>query len=56
MRIEDVDAAIVGDETVVSYTRVDDFVDVPTRRPQHLSLRMTRTLRVDGSWRFALVQ
>jgi TolB-like protein len=57
VRIADVDIAVVGDDAVVSYTRIDDFVDVPTRRPQHLSLRVTRTLRrVDGGWRFASVQ
>jgi len=57
VRITDIDIAVVGGEAVVSYTRVDDFVDVPTRRPQHLSLRVTRTLRqVDGHWRFASVQ
>lgn len=57
VRIDDMDVAVSGDEAVVSYTRVDDFVDIPTRRPQHLSLRVTRTLRrVDGRWRFASVQ
>ena len=50
----DVDVAIVGEEAVVSFTRVDEFIDVPTRRPQHLSVRVTRTLRrLDGKWRFA---
>jgi hypothetical protein len=35
----------------------DDFVDIPTQRPQHLSLRVTRTLRrVNDRWRFASVQ
>jgi TolB-like protein len=54
VRLLDVDVAVVGDEAVVSFTRVDDFVDVPTRRPQHLSVRVTRTLRrADGTWRFA---
>ena len=57
VRLEDVDVAISGDEAIASYTRVDDFVDIPTQRPQHLSLRVTRTLRrVDGRWRFASVQ
>ncbi len=41
----------------MSYTRVDDFVDIPTERTQHLTLRVTRTMRrVDGRWRFASVQ
>lgn len=54
VRLLDVDVAVVGEEAVVSFTRVDDFIDVPTRRPQHLSVRVTRTLRrVDGKWRFA---
>lgn len=57
VRIDDVDVAVSGEDAVVSYTRVDDFVDIPTGRPQHLSLRVTRTLRrVDGRWRFATVQ
>jgi TolB-like protein len=57
VRIADVDIAVVGGEGVVSYTRVDDFVDVETRRPQHLSLRVSRTLRrVDDRWRFAGAQ
>ena len=57
VRIEDVDIAVAGDDAVVSYTRIDDFVDIPTRRPQHLSLRVTRTLRrMNARWRFASVQ
>ena len=54
VHFDDVDLAIAGDQGVVSYTRVDDFVDIPTERPQHLSLRVTRPLRrVNGRWRFA---
>jgi len=52
--ISRVEVAAVGDEAVVNYTRTDDFVDVPTRRPQHVSLRLTKTLRrVDGRWRIS---
>jgi len=57
VRIDDVDLAIAGDEAIVSYTRVDNFVDVPTERPQQLSLRVTRPLRfVNGRWRFTAAQ
>jgi TolB-like protein len=52
--IVDVDIVVNVDDGVVSYTRIDDFVDVETRQPQHLSLRVTRALRrVDGRWHFA---
>lgn len=57
VRIDDVDVAAVGDEGVVSYTRIDDFVDIATARPQHLSLRVTRAVRrVDGRWWFGAAQ
>lgn len=57
VRLEDVDVSIIGEEAAVSYTRIDDSVDVETRRPQHLSVRVTRMLRlVDGRWRFASAQ
>ena len=57
VRIDDVDIAVAGEQAVVSYTRIDDFVDIPTQRPQHLSIRVTRTLRrVDSRWRFEAVQ
>jgi hypothetical protein len=47
-------AAVVGEEAVVSYTRTDDFVDVQTGRPGHVSVRLTKTLRrVGGRWLFA---
>jgi hypothetical protein len=37
-----------------SATRTDDFVDVQTGRPGHVSVRLTKTLRrVDGRWLFA---
>ena len=53
LRIERVEVAVVGEEAVASYTRTDDFVDVPTGRPLHVSLRLTKTLRrVGGRWRF----
>lgn len=52
--IDRVEAAVVGEEAVVSYTRTDDFVDVQTGRPGHVSVRLTKTLRrVDGRWLFA---
>src|SRR5262249_56211224 len=42
VKLEDIDVAIAGDEAVVSYTRKDDFVDVPTGRPMHVSGRVTK--------------
>ena len=54
VRIEDVKVALAGDEGVVLYTRVDDFVDARTGQPMHLSVRLTKSLkRLDGLWRFA---
>jgi TolB-like protein/ketosteroid isomerase-like protein len=54
VQFDQVEVAVVGDEAVVSYTRTDDFVDVQTGRPEHVSLRLTKTLRrVEGRWRFA---
>jgi len=53
--IDKVDVAIFGDEAVVSYSRTDDFVDVPRDRPMHVTVRVTKTLRRVGSeWKFAL--
>jgi len=52
--IDHVEAAVVGDEAVVTYARTDDFVDVQTGRPGHVAVRLTKTLRrVDGRWLFA---
>jgi ketosteroid isomerase-like protein len=52
--IENVDAAVVGDEAIVSFTRTDDFVDTATGRPQRVTVRLSKTLRrVEGAWRFA---
>jgi TolB-like protein len=52
--IDHVEAAVIGEEAAVSYTRTDDFVDVQTGRPGHVSVRLTKTLRrVDGRWLFA---
>lgn len=52
--IENVDIAVVGDEAVVSYTRTDDFADVRTGRPMHVSVRLTKTLRREGgAWKLA---
>ncbi|MGH7893776.1 MAG: DUF4440 domain-containing protein, partial [Candidatus Binatia bacterium] len=49
--IDNVEVAVVGDEAVVSYSRTDDFVDVPTGHPMHVALRVTKTLaRKDGAW------
>jgi len=53
--IDKVDVAIFGDEAVVTYSRTDDFVDVPRDRPMHVTVRVTKTLRRVGSeWKFAL--
>jgi TolB-like protein len=52
--LDHVDIVVIGDEAVSSYTRNDDFIDVSTGRPQHVTSRLTRKLhRVDGRWRFA---
>src|SRR5262249_22998914 len=52
--IDHVEAAVVGDEAVVTYARTDDFVDVQTGRPGHVAVRLTKTLRrVDGRWLLA---
>jgi ketosteroid isomerase-like protein/TolB-like protein len=54
VKLEDVDVAVAGDEAMVSYTRIDDFVDAPTGRPIHVSGRMTKLLRrTDGRWQLA---
>jgi class 3 adenylate cyclase/TolB-like protein/ketosteroid isomerase-like protein len=54
--VENVDIAVVGDEAVVSYTRIDDFTDVRTGRPMHVSVRLTKMLqRADDGWKFAPV-
>ncbi len=54
--VENVDIAVVGDEAVVSYTRIDDFTDVRTGRPMHVSVRLTKMLqRSDDGWKFAPV-
>jgi adenylate cyclase len=52
--ISDVDAVVVGDDAVVSYTRVDDFTDARTGRPLHVQVRLTKNLkRTAGGWRLA---
>jgi ketosteroid isomerase-like protein len=52
--IENVDIAVVGNEAVVSYTRTDDFADVRTGRPMHVTVRLTKILRKDdGGWKLA---
>ena len=52
--LEDVDVAVVGDEAIVSYSRTDDFIDVPTGRPMHVMTRPTKLLqRKDAAWRLA---
>jgi TolB-like protein/ketosteroid isomerase-like protein len=57
VRLTDVDVAVVGDEAITSYTRVDEFTDVSTGRQQRVPLRVTRTLRrIDGRWRLAEVR
>jgi len=51
--IDHVEAAVVGDEAAVTYARTDDFVDVQTGRPGHVTVRLTKTFRrVDGRWLF----
>ncbi len=52
--ISDVDAVVVGDEAIVSYTRTDDFTDARTARPMHVQVRLTKTLRrTPDGWRLA---
>lgn len=52
--ISDVEAAVVGDEAVVSYTRTDDFSDARTGRAMHVSLRLMKTLkRTAEGWKLA---
>jgi TolB-like protein len=52
--IDNVDVAIFGDDAVVTYSRTDDFVDVPRDRPMHVTVRVTKTLRrVGNEWKFA---
>jgi TolB-like protein/ketosteroid isomerase-like protein len=52
--ISDVDAVVVGDDAVVSYTRTDDFTDARTGRPLHVQVRLTKNLkRTANGWRLA---
>ena len=52
--IGNIDIVVVGEEAVVSYTRTDDFADAKTGRPMHVSVRLTKTLRLeDGAWKLA---
>ena len=52
--LEKVDVATSGDEAVVTYSRTDDFVDVPKGRRMHVTVRVTKTLRrIRNEWRFA---
>jgi ketosteroid isomerase-like protein len=52
--ISDVDAVVVGDDAVVSYTRTDDFTDARTGRPVHVQVRLTKNLkRTAGGWKLA---
>jgi class 3 adenylate cyclase/TolB-like protein/ketosteroid isomerase-like protein len=54
VKLEDIDVVVVGDEAVVSYTRIDDFADIRTGRPMHVSVRLTKTLRREnGTWKMA---
>jgi TolB-like protein len=51
--IDLVEVAVIGDEAVVNFTRTDDFTDVPSGRQQHVTVRLTKTLRrIDGRWHF----
>ena len=50
----DVDAVVVGEDAVVSYTRTDDFTDARTGRPVHVQVRLTKNLkRTASGWRLA---
>jgi adenylate cyclase len=52
--ISDVEAVVVGDDAVVSYTRTDDFTDARTGRPVHVQVRLTKSLkRTGGVWKLA---
>ena len=52
--LANVEVAVVGDEAVVSYTRIDDFLDARTGRPIHVAVRLTKILRkVNGEWKVA---
>jgi class 3 adenylate cyclase/TolB-like protein len=52
MGISDVDAVVVGDDAVVSYTRTDDFTDARTGRPVHVQVRLTKNLkRTASGWK-----
>lgn len=52
--IDNVEIAVVGDEAVTSYSRIDDFVDAKTGRPLHVAVSVTKTLtRARGGWVFA---
>jgi TolB-like protein len=52
VEITQIEIDVVGDEAIVSYTRSDRFIDVPTGQPMHLSVRPTKVLaRQDGVWR-----
>jgi ketosteroid isomerase-like protein len=54
MGISDVDAVVVGDDAVVSYTRTDDFTDARTGRPVHVQVRLTKNLkRTANGWKIA---
>ncbi len=51
---DELDVAVAGDEAVVSFTRVDDFVDRRTGREMHFSVRLTKLLRrADDGWRLS---
>lgn len=52
--ISDLDAVVVGDDAVVSYTRTDDFTDARTGRPVHVQVRLTKNLkRTSNGWKLA---
>ena len=52
--ISDVDAVVVGDDAVASYTRTDDFTDARTGRPMHVQVRLTKNLkRTAEGWKLA---
>lgn len=46
--LADVEAVVLGDEAVVSFTRADEFLDTDTGKRVELEVRLTKTLRRQG--------
>jgi class 3 adenylate cyclase/TolB-like protein/ketosteroid isomerase-like protein len=50
--ISDLEAVVVGDDAVASYTRTDDFTDARTGRAMHVQVRLTKNLkRTPDGWK-----